>query len=85
MTVKELIKFVNGSSPIIAINAYNGKVLFDSRKNNKKYVEKYYNGIVLHIWADIGSTSYDKTCYSGVIKCYVRNKSWLNNEVNNND
>ena len=81
MTVKELIKFVNGSSPIIAINAYNGKVLFDSRKNNKKYVEKYYNGIVLHIWADIGSTSYDKTCYSGVIKCYVRNKSWLNNEV----
>lgn len=85
MTVKELIKLISNRSPIIAKNAYNGKVLFDSRKNNKKYIEKYHNGIVLHIWADIGSTSYDKTCYSGVIKCYVRNESWLNNEVNNND
>lgn len=75
MTIKELREL--NRSIIIAYNGMDGKILFDTSKNKKEYVDKYNKGEVLAIWADM--KQYDSTFggyYKPILKCYVSNRSW---------
>ena len=66
-------------SRVIALDAKDGKVLFDTSRNKKEFVEKFYRGVVIHIWADVSVTntcSYDPYIRP-VIKIYVSHRSWL--------
>lgn len=79
MLIKELREL--NRSILIAYNGMDGKILFDTSKNKKEYVDKYNKGEVLAIWADM------KQCdnvfggyYKPVIKCYVTNESWKEEE-----
>lgn len=79
MTIQELREL--NRSILIAYNGKDGKILFDTRKNKKEYVDKYNKGEVLSIWADIKQC--DSTFggyYKPVIKCYVSNGSWKREE-----
>lgn len=74
MTIQELREL--GRNNIIAYNGRDCKILFDTSKNKKEYVDKYDKGEILRIWADM------KQCnnvfggyYKPVIKCYVSNES----------
>ena len=63
---------------LIALDAKDGKILFDTTKNKREYIEQFKSGEVLSLWADIiskrrgGYNNY----FSPVIKCYVSHNSW---------
>ena len=65
-------------SDLIALDAKDGRILFDTSKNKREYIEKFKTGQVLSIWADLrhrglgGWNGY----YEPVIKCYVSHDSW---------
>lgn len=65
-------------SDLIALDAKDGRILFDTSKNKREHIEQFKTGQVLSIWADLrrrglGSWS---GYYVPVIKCYVRHDSW---------
>lgn len=79
MLIKELREFSRCN--IIAYNGRDGKILFDTSKNKKEYVDKYNKGEVLCIWADM--KQFDNVFggyYKPVIKCYITNESWKGEE-----
>lgn len=62
---------------LIALDAKNGKILFDTEKNKREYIEKFKTGEVTALWADIrkrGSVWNDY--FETVLKCYVSHDSW---------
>ena len=84
ITVRELLTgherlghFVKGR--LIALDAANGKILFDTRQHKSDYIAKFNNGIVLCIFADAKKRNGHGfgDFFEPVISCYVSNESWL--------
>ena len=84
MTVMDLLNgherldsFVQGR--LIALDAANGKILFDTRRHKSDYIAKFNNGIVLCIWADAKKRDGHGfgDFFEPVISCYVSHESWL--------
>lgn len=69
---------------LIALDAKDGKVLFDTAKNKREYIEKFKTGEVVALWADIQKKG--DTCWNPyfrpVIKCYVSHDSWKEGDRN---
>lgn len=68
---------------LIALDAKDGKILFDTMHNNDDiFIEKYLNGNVSSIWADVrridGAFG---DCFKPVMKCYVTHDSWKPEET----
>ncbi len=68
---------------LIALDAKTGKILFDTGKNKKEYVDKYHDSEICSLWADVrlvrgcGFGDY----FQPVMKCYVKHDSWLKGSV----
>lgn len=65
-------------SRVIALDAKDGKILFDTYKNKSEYVEKFFDGDVSALWSDIKtdvSMGYGNL-YKGVVMLYLRHGSW---------
>lgn len=63
---------------LIALDAGDGKILFDTRRNKIEHIEKYRKGEVLDLWADcvlIHSAGYGDY-FKPIMKCYVLHDSW---------
>lgn len=61
---------------LIALDAKDGRILFDTSKNKKEYIEKFKTGQVLSIWADLRNRGGEwNGYYAPVIKCYVSHDS----------
>lgn len=67
---------------LIALDSKSGKILFDTRKNKREYIEQYLNGEIDAIWADVvqvksfGYGDYFKP----IMKCFVIHNSWIEKE-----
>lgn len=63
---------------LIAMDAMDGKILFDTYRNKKETIAKYSSGKVISLWADcrhirgVGFGDY----FKAVMKCYVSHDSW---------
>lgn len=85
MTVGELIrtkalKDVNiYKGDLIGIDDYDGKKLFDTRRNKEEYLEKYLTGEIISLWMDtVCSTGFGYGVrVTPILKCYVKHDSWL--------
>lgn len=67
---------------LIALDAKDGKILFDTEKNKREYIEQYKAGKVVALWADMrkrNSAWYNY--FVPVIKCYVSHDSWKEGEA----
>ncbi len=65
-------------SRVIALDAKDGKILFDTYKNKSEYVEKFFDGDVSALWSDIKtdiSMGYGDL-YKGVVMLYLKHMSW---------
>ena len=74
--------FVNDSilqCDLIALDGKDDKILFDTYRNKREHINKFLNGEIMDLWADVrpmrdcGFGSY----YKPVMKCYVAHNSWL--------
>ena len=68
---------------LIALDAKDGKVLFDTAKNKREYIEKFKTGEVVSLWADVqkkGGTGWN-ACFIPTMKCYVSHDSWKEGEA----
>lgn len=75
MKLEELMKLAK--TDIIAYDAMTGHKLFNTRNNNKNYVQKFTKGELCAIWSDmanIGDTWSNR--YIPIIKCYIFHDSW---------
>ncbi len=64
---------------LIALDAFDGKILFDTHKNKREYISKFLSGTVISIWADarrVGIGGYSDY-FKPVMKCYVSHNSWI--------
>ena len=63
---------------LIALDAKDGKILFDTLKNKREYIEQYKTGEVIALWADIRKgRGYSWNVYfKPIMKCYVSHDSW---------
>lgn len=61
---------------LIALDAKDGKVLFDTAINKREYIEKYKSGEVVALWADLKKRDCGTPYYVPVVKCYVSHDSW---------
>lgn len=67
---------------LIALDAKDGKVLFDTAKNKREYIEQYKAGEVTSLWADMRKRSGAWNNYFvPVMKCYVSHDSWKEGEA----
>ena len=70
---------------LIAMDAMDGKILFDTYRHKKETVAKYSSAEIISLWADVrlcrgvGYGDYFKT----VMKCYVAHDSWETDEERN--
>ena len=88
MTISDLLdKQVRTSDKIlkcdlIALDAKDGKILFDTSKNKREYIEQFKTGQILYIWADLRHRGLDDWYgyYAPVIKCYISHDSWKEEE-----
>lgn len=67
---------------LIALDAKDGRILFDTAKNKREYIEKFKTGEVVALWADIqkkGDTGLNPY-FRPVMKCYVSHDSWKEGE-----
>lgn len=66
---------------LIALDAKDGKVLFDTEKNKREYIEQYKTGEVTALWADMRkrNSAWDNY-FVPVMKCYVSHNSWKEGE-----
>lgn len=63
---------------LVALDAKDGHVLFDTAKNKREYIEQFKAGEVLSLWADLrlrGLGEWNRY-YVPIIKCYVSHDSW---------
>lgn len=67
---------------LIALDGKNGRILFDTSKNKREYIEQFKTGQVLAIWADVSHRGFGgwNEYYVPVIKCYVSHDSWKETE-----
>lgn len=66
---------------LIALDAKNGKILFDTEKNKREYIEQYKTGKVIALWADLRKrNSAWNDYFVPVMKCYVSHDSWKEGE-----
>lgn len=67
---------------IIALDAKDGRILFDTGKNKREYIEQFKTGQVLSIWAELRHRGLGEWngYYVPVIKCYVSHNSWKEKE-----
>ncbi len=66
---------------VIALDAMNGKVLFDTWKNKRKHIEKFFDGEVTALWGDVVVKETEFTSQiCPVLKCYVTHGSWEGGE-----
>jgi hypothetical protein len=66
---------------LIALDAYDGKILFDTRNNGKDYISRFLDGEIIKIWSDVKlmkSTFGDYVV--PVTKVYISHRSWLKDE-----
>jgi hypothetical protein len=62
---------------VIALDAMNGKVIFDTWKNTRKHIEKFFDGEVSALWGDVVVKEAEFTSrVCPVLKCYVTHDSW---------
>ena len=62
---------------LVALDAKNGRILFDTEKNNREYIEQFKTGEILSLWADLRQRGLGKYgYYVPIIKCYVSHDSW---------
>lgn len=64
------------SERLIAYDAMNGNILFDTKRNTKAHVEKFFNGTVVSLWPDTLPNKRWESCIRLVLKCYVTHGSW---------
>lgn len=65
--------------PLIAMDAKDGKILFDTSKNKREYISQYLNGEILSLWADckhIKGMAYGDY-FKPVMKCFILHNSWM--------
>lgn len=65
--------------PLIALDAKDGKILFDTSKNKREYINKYLTGEIISLWADckhMRGLSYGDY-FKPVMKCYISHNSWM--------
>lgn len=88
MTVSDLLdKKVRGifsddallKGELIALDSKDGRILFDTSKNKREYINKFSKGEITCLWADV---KYIKGVafgdyFKAVMKCYVVHDSWL--------
>ena len=87
MTIADLIEikrdtpYVGGKAlkcELIAFDGKDGKILFDTARNKRNQIEKFFEGEVIALWADVklkkgvGFGDY----FVPVMKCYVSHNSW---------
>lgn len=89
MTVADLIGVKTGmftddkqlKCELIALDGYNGKVLFDTSKNRQEFIDKFMSGEVIALWADVKLNVGNWSDYFyPVMKCYVSHDSWKGGE-----
>lgn len=63
---------------LVALDAKDGRVLFDTAKNKREYIEQYKTGEVVSLWADVKKKGVGGWCsyVVPVIMCYVSHDSW---------
>lgn len=67
---------------LVAHDAKDGKILFDTAKNKREYIEQYKTGEVVALWADTQRRANPYgSYYVPVIKCYVSHDSWKGGEA----
>lgn len=63
---------------LIALDGKDGKMLFDTARNKREQIEKFFGGEVIALWADVklkkGIAFGDY--FVPVMKCYVSHNSW---------
>lgn len=67
---------------LIALDAKDGHILFDTAKNKKEYIEQFKTGEVAALWADVrkrGCSGWNPY-FEPVLKCYVSHDSWKEGE-----
>lgn len=62
---------------LIALDAKDGKILFDTSRNKSELINGYSNGEVLSLWADckLHRGIYGDS-FVPIMKCYVSHNSW---------
>lgn len=63
---------------LIAIDAKDGKILFDTAKNKSEFIEQFKTGEVISLSPDVRKRNNGSwNCYfTPIIKCYVSHNSW---------
>ncbi|MBR6271387.1 MAG: hypothetical protein IKR26_04465 [Lachnospiraceae bacterium] len=66
---------------LIVLDAKDGKILFDTSRNKREWINSFANGEILSLWADAKPIRgvYGK-CFKPVIKCFVCHDSWKRGE-----
>jgi hypothetical protein len=91
MTIRDLLdKKVRGlftddkvlKCELVALDAKDGKILFDTAKNKREYIEQFKTGEILSLWADLRQRGIGQWqgYYVPIIKCYVSHDSWKETE-----
>ena len=67
---------------LIALDGGNGKILFDTAKNKKDFIEKYYPGNISAMWVEMRewnghSPGYGPQLYQPVLMVFVDHNSWI--------
>lgn len=66
---------------VIALDAKDGRVLFDTERNKRNHIERFFNGEVTTLWGDVIVKEAEFTSrVCPVLKCYVTHGSWEGGE-----
>ena len=65
-------------SKVIAMDARDGKILFDTGKNKQEYIDQFMKGEIVSLWADFIHVG---NLIDPVIKIYVSHNSWKKGEL----
>lgn len=70
---------------LVALDAKDGKILFDTAKNKREYIEQFKTGEILSLWADLRQRGIGPGSgyYEPIIKCYISHDSWKENSNGN--
>lgn len=69
-------------SRVIALDAKDSKILFDTGKNKQEYIDKFMSGRIIHLLSDVVHLGNSETIVhiDPVIKIYVSHDSWKRGE-----
>ena len=85
-TVRDLMEPVGSfnmtlvTGRIIALDGFDGKRLFDTRKNKKEHIHKYYNARVTKLWTEIKSETSGYRCSAEPVIMLYLDHNTLNDE-----